>query len=381
MNNLKNLLNEIENLILDKKKLEKRLQTLDNEKKEVLQLKKQTLERYKTQLSNLISTKLKLENNIKFDDSSLLIMNNFGNNISQFASKLKSKDKNTTYESNEDKYSPNKTNNRELSLNFLNTCPNLHENIIKLNINTNTNNNISSINIQEKTLPNINSSNNKQKIQQLTAINFKISAVNERIDRMNNVHETTLIEIKYSEELIMNQMKNIENSINSLKTNIFSPELQKNNNEEGNSEEYTKKIFDNSRENNKVNNKLDKNINYNNEKIEEIFEEINNLKKDILEKNKKLTLAEQENKNKEKIILDFQNKINFNNNINKNKLSDKVEKNKIYDVIEKKNLEELKLKIKKINFNTKTMESKKNNFSSEMGNKVNLNIENREFFF
>jgi hypothetical protein len=76
---VKNFLGELESLFLEKNRCEKRMNILLNDKKEIITLKNQNIERYTVRLNNLILTKTKIEEAIKNEESLIINLNN--NNI------------------------------------------------------------------------------------------------------------------------------------------------------------------------------------------------------------------------------------------------------------------------------------------------------------
>lgn len=403
---MKFVLLDLEKLFLEKNKCQKRMKNLQNDKKEIIQLKKQNLERYNLRLKALINAKNRLEiilkqeentNNLnssgatkpqnsfyaKLNTSSNIENNNNNtnnynfnnyNNNNNIHSALATNPENPLRSSCEMKsdYNTNgSTGNLKsaaASNNFLNTSPNLNviDKSFKINANTgairieNLNNSASISNSKEKYLT-ANTNNYNQNIQKLTAIIYKISAVNERIERMNNLHESTLSEINLSEDIIIKQMKSIEASINRIKMQLTNSDYQtakkdfddsiedlrkeliENNfitlNNNNLNKNFAKNEIENITECNEVNNttnntvanmisNLNTNVNIMNDnnlslnfdnnnikKVEKLFEKMYEMKRILEDKDRKLKNIEIENLNKEKLIQDLQKK--FDININK----------------------------------------------------------------
>lgn len=70
MDKVKKLLGELESLFLEKNRCGKRMNNLQTDKKEIITLKNQNLERYTKRLKELISTKSNLEKTIKNEENS-----------------------------------------------------------------------------------------------------------------------------------------------------------------------------------------------------------------------------------------------------------------------------------------------------------------------
>lgn len=80
MNTLKVALGELEKLFIEKNKCQKRMNNLQIDKKEIIQLKKQNLERYNLRLKALKTAKLRIENTLKQEEpQSMFVLNTLGN--------------------------------------------------------------------------------------------------------------------------------------------------------------------------------------------------------------------------------------------------------------------------------------------------------------
>lgn len=408
---LKFVLVDLEKLFLEKNKCQKRMNNLQNDKKEIIQLKKQNLDRYNLRIKALVAAKNRLENILKQEENyNNNILNSSGNvkTMNSFYAKLNT----ITNIENTNSYTNN--NNSELAINsdnllrsscekkceygtngsagnikptsnynHLNTSPNLNDKSLKINGNLanikieNVNNSASVSNSKEKNIT-ANTNNYNQNIQKLTAIIYKISAVNERIERMNNLHESTLSEIYLSEEILIKQMKNIEASINRIKMQLTNSDYETsakkdlyesienlkkeffennyvtlsnkiNNNlnkQENASNVENTELFENQNQNAtnntlaNLNSNLNTNVNFNdhinltadnnyNKKLENLFDKMTELKKILEDKEIKLINAEMDNYNKEKLIQDLQKKIDSNNHLHRNKSSFKNDNSKI----------------------------------------------------
>jgi len=395
MNKLKVALLDLEKLFLEKNKCQKRMKNIQIDKKEIIQLKKQNLERYNLRLKALKTAKLRIENTLKQEElQSYSVLNTLGNcNPSSLLNQ-----KNIA--SNNDNYSPlntigninvNKSNNNYYNslilnpdihvtssydkknesnnygssgntnnnnCNYINTSPNVNvsDKSFKINgvlVNNKDINNSTSISTSKEKNITANSNNYNQNVQKLTAIIYKITAVNERIERMNNLQESTLSEINLSEDILFKQMKNIEASINNIKMQLtnssYSPKKEKGNYEsiEALKKEFENNFFNNLNlitknentitvENNECNeilatnnfvSNLDNNFNQqpnnngniftdNKSKLDKLFEKMYEMKMQLEEKESRLKNIENDNLNKEKLIKNMQKKLDLNSNRN-----------------------------------------------------------------
>jgi len=290
---LKFILLELENLFIEKNKCKKRIKNLQNDCKEIIQLKKQNVDRYNARLKNLILEKEKLENLLKKEDSqSYLGISTFGNSIPRNMNNLitnHNNDNNTSTNSNVNYNLDvvyNKINNDIINLSKENPIRyrsekkkyfnNYESDNNNINIFTNCNNNnhlysTTKNNTYDKNLKkNLgnNSNYHNQNIQKLTSIIYKIAAVNDRIDRINNIHESALSEINFSEKILNKQMKNIESSINRIKIQLCEKEY----------DSFNKNIINNDEENKsydsieELRKEFENNLNFN---LKEFFHEHN----------------------------------------------------------------------------------------------------------
>jgi len=439
---LKFVLLDLERFFLEKNKCQKRMKNLLNDKKEIIQLKKQNLDRYNSRLKALFSARNRLENILKQEEN-INNLNSSGAARQQifFNAKINtlSNTENNTNNNNSNIYTAIATNadnplrsscekksdynsigssgnsKPTAGLNNLTTMPNLTvaDKSFKMNSNTannkieNLNNSSSISNSKEKYQP-ANTNNYNQNIQKLTAIIYKISAVNERIERISNLHESTLSEIDLSEEILIKQMKNIEASINRIKkqlsnsdyhsakkdfndsiellrkelleNNFLSLNNIKNNNNNNNNTNLAKNDIENTECDkiyNTTNNtvadmarNLNTNVNVNdnnlslntdnNKKVEKLFDKIYEMKRLLEDKDAKLKYIQTDNSNKEKLIQDLQKKIDYNFN-------------KVY--LNKQNSDEANNNLNRNSFKTDNNKIKDEDYYCNYGNEKKLNLE------